>query len=163
MYVGPKYPHYLGILYIPYIILLSYLLSFLAVNFIGRGLLVLFILGFVLLNGQNYYFLKNRGNFQIDRAKKISKIIFDDIKVKKYQVTALPHQYSDPHYRYFLEIWGKRPLEKDSLERVDILYVICEEACSPQGNPQWDIAYFAANKTDKVWSVADVKIYRLTH
>ena len=85
LYVGPKYPHYLGILYIPYIILLSYLLSFLAVNFIGRGLLVLFILGFVLLNGQNYYFLKNRGNFQIDRAKKISKIIFDDIKVKKYK------------------------------------------------------------------------------
>ncbi len=163
LYSGPKFAHYLGILFLPYIVVVGYFLSTLLNNQFGRLLVTIFLAGFLILNAQGYYFFQNKGNFQIDKAKKVSKIIFDDVKTTKYQVTTLPYQYSDPHYRYFLEIWGKKPLEKDSLEKASVLYVVCESACIPIGDPQWDVAYFAATEVEKVWDVDNVKIYKLVH
>ena len=92
----------------------------------------------------------------------MAKKILSNIGKEKYTVTALPEKYSDSTYRYFLEIWGKRPIEKDSLEKADELFVVCEKTCSPIiGNPQWDIAYFAPNKIEDQWTIDNIKIYKL--
>lgn len=161
LYGGPKHPHYLGLLYILYIVIISYFLSYLLPTNIGKSLIVFFLFLYVLLNSRSYYFFTNKGNYQISKAKNAAKIIAQNVSYKKYALTALPQQYSDWTYRYFLEIFRKKPIEKDSLEKVDELFVICEESCALIGNPQWDIAHFAPNKIAQVWKSDDVTIYKL--
>ena len=87
--------------------------------------------------------------------------ILPEIKTNRYQITGLPDKYSDSTYRYFLEIWGKRALEKDSLEKAKELFVVCETKCHLIGNPQWEIAYFAPRAVVGQWETEGVKIYRL--
>ncbi|MBI2051225.1 glycosyltransferase family 39 protein [Candidatus Roizmanbacteria bacterium] len=162
LYSGPKYPHYFGSVYPFYLTILAFLLSYLLRPRFGLSLLSLFVLLFIFFNSRDYRFFYEGGSKQIKKAKEIAQLIQPHIASAKYTVTALPHQYSDSTYRYFLEVWGKRPIEKDSLERADELFVVCEEDCKPIGNPQWDIAYFAPTKTAGVWKTDDVTIYKLT-
>ena len=125
-------------------------------------MIVFFISGYIFLNFQKYYFLRNQPNNQITFAKNIAQKIYDNVKADKFTVTALPEKYSDSTYRYFLELYRKRPIEKDSLERADELFLVCEKKCNPIiGNPQWDIAYFAPNKIIGEWNINDVRIYKL--
>jgi 4-amino-4-deoxy-L-arabinose transferase-like glycosyltransferase len=165
LYSGPKYPHYFGVIYPFYYIIVAYFLSFLSFRFLGNFSIMLFFVVFILLNSKAYYFLSQKGSNQITKAKKISEIIYKNIRVenKKFTVSALPYKYSDSTYRYFLEIWGKKPIEKDSLEKADELFVVCEEKCQPIGDPQWDIAYFAPKKISGTWFINNVKIYKLIH
>jgi hypothetical protein len=162
LYSGPKYPHYFGILYPLYFIIISHFLVFSKETYWGKYLTIIFVVGCIFLNFQKYYFLKNKPNNQIALSKNIAQKIYDNVKDKKFTVTALPEKYSDSTYRYFLEIWGKRAIEKDSLEKADELFVVCEKQCPIiMGNPQWDIAYFAPNKIIGEWMVEGVKIYKL--
>ncbi len=162
LYSGPKNVHYFGSLYPFYYIILAYFLSLLKPSLWGKATIVAFVLIYFYLNFQSYYFLFNKGNYQIEKAQAIASKIFHSIDKPKYSVTQLPVRYSDSTMRYFLEIWGKRPLEKDSLVKADELFVICETKCFPViGNPQWDIAYFAARKIAQTQEVDGVKIYKL--
>jgi len=121
-----------------------------------------FISGYIFLNFQKYYFLRNQPNNQIMLAKNIAQKISHNITKNKFTITALPEKYSDSTYRFFLELWGKRSIEKDSLEKADELFVVCEKKCDfIIGNPMWDIAFFAPNKIVGEWSVEGVKIYKL--
>jgi len=161
-YSGQKHPHYFGVLYPLYYVVVGYFLGFIFDSLFGKILTIIFIFGFIFLNFQKYPYFKNPPNNQIQVAKKIAKKIYENINKNKFTVTALPEKYSDSTYRYFLEIWGKRPIEKDSLEKADELFLVCEKKCDPIiGNPQWDIAYFAPNKIDGEWIVEGVKIYKL--
>ncbi len=160
-YSGPKHPHYFGILYPLYYVIVSYFIAFSKSTW-EKYLMVFFMIGFIFLNFQKYYFFYNPPNNQITLAKNVAQQIVNNIKKKKFTVTALPEKYSDSTYRYFLELWGKRAVEKDSLDKADELFVICEKKCTPIiGNPQWDIAFFAPNKVVGEWSVNGVKIYKL--
>lgn len=162
-YSGQKHPHYFGIFYPIYYVIAAYFLAFSSDSLLGKILLITFIFGYIFLNFQKYPYFLNKPNNQIMLAEKIAKKIFDNVKKKKFTVTALPEKYSDSTYRYFLEIWGKRPIEKDSLEKAEELFLVCEKKCSPIiGNPQWDIAYFAPRKIVGEWQINDVKIYKLT-
>lgn len=161
-YTGEKHPHYLSLLYPLYYIIIAYCLSYIFNSLIEKILIFIFILGLIFFNFQKYPYFRYRENNQIQLAEKIAKKIYENIDKKNYTVTALPEKYSDSTYRYFLEIWGKKPIEKDSLIKADELFLVCEKKCSPIiGNPQWDIAYFAPTKIIGEWSVNDVKIYKL--
>ena len=161
-YGGPKYPHYLGPLYIFYLIAIAYILKecFTKITMI---FLVAFIGIYLFIQFQYMPFLNRPDQGQINKAQIIAHAIADHITSKKYSVTSLPHQYSDSTYRYFLEIWGERPIEKDSLEKADELFVVCEEQCHPIGDPQWDIAYFAPDKIQWQQTINGNTIYKLTH
>ena len=162
LYSGPRHPHYFVILYPLYYIIISHFLAFPKESRWEKYLTIIFIIGFIFLNFQKYTFLRNPANNQITLAKNVAKKIYDNIKKEKFTVTALPEKYSDSTYRYFLEIWGKRAIEKDSLTKADELFVVCEKKCDIIiGNPMWDIAYFAPNKIIGKWTVNDVKIYKL--
>lgn len=161
LYSGPKHPHYFGVLYPLYFIIISYFISFPKSSW-EKILTIIFIVGFIFLNIQNYYFLLNKPNNQILLAKNTAQKISDNITKQKFTVTALPEKYSDSTYRYFLEIGGKRAIEKDSMERAEEMFVVCEKKCDLIiGNPMWDIAYFAPNKIVGEWDVKGVKIYKL--
>lgn len=161
LYAGPKYGHYFNSIYPLYFVLIAYFLSLLTTPILGPFLTVFFLASFVILNSQSYFFFYEKGLDQIERAKKIAKKIEENKTKEKYSITALPVTASDSMYRYFLEIWGVRPIEKDSRERAEELFVVCEGQCQPIGHPQWDIAYFAARKIEATWQVEDVKIYKL--
>ncbi len=162
LYSGQKYPHYFGLLYPIYYVVVAYFLAFSQDSIFGKILMGLFIFGFVFLNFQKYPYFTNPVNNQIALSKNVAQKIADNVKSGKFTVTALPEKYSDSTYRYFLEIWKKRPIEKDSLEKAYELFVVCEKKCTPIiGNPQWDIAYFAPNKIIGEWKVENVKIYKL--
>ncbi|MEK7096810.1 MAG: glycosyltransferase family 39 protein [Patescibacteria group bacterium] len=162
LYSGPKHPHYFVILYPLYYIIISNFLVFSKEIGWEKYLTIIFVIGFIFLNFQKYPYFINPPNNQISFAKKIAQKISDNITKKKFTVTALPEKYSDSTYRYFLEVWGKRAIEKDSLNKADELFVVCEKKCDLIiGNPMWDIAYFAPNKIIGEWTVEGVKIYKL--
>ena len=161
-YNGPKHPHYFGVLYPLYYIIISYFLVFPKGTSWEKYLTIFFVIGFIFLNFQKYPYFKHPSNNQIALAQNIAQKISDNVKKEKFTVTALPEKYSDATYRYFLEARGKRAVEKDSLDKADELFVVCEKKCTPIiGNPQWDIAYFAPNKIVGEWQINNVKIYKL--
>ena len=161
-YNGPKHPHYFGVLYPLYYIIISYFLVFPKKSFWEKFITIVFVIGFIFLNFQKYPYFKHPSNDQISLAQNIAQKISDNVKKEKFTVTALPEKYSDATYRYFLETQGKRAIEKDSLDKADELFVVCEKKCTPIiGNPQWDIAYFAPNKIVGEWEVESVRIYKL--
>lgn len=163
-YTGEKHSHYLTVLYPLYYIIIAYCLSSIFNSLIEKILIFIFILGVIFVNFQKYPYFRYPENNQIQLAEKIAQKIYKNIDKKNYTVTALPEKYSDSTYRYFLELWKKRPIEKDSLIKADELFLVCEKKCSPIiGNPQWNIAYFAPTKIIGEWSVNGVKIYKLTN
>lgn len=162
LYSGSKYLHYYGLIYPIYFIIIANILSDLTLQKFGKYFIGSFLVAFIFLNGAKYTFLFAKGGNQINQSKEIAQKIFDNIKDSKFTVTALPERYSDSTYRYFLEIWGKRSLEKDSIERAHELFVVCEKDCLPIiGNPDWEIAFFAPTKITDQWKVGSVKIYKL--
>ncbi len=161
LYRGAKIPHYFGMIYPLYIVVLSYFIFQLLSIKKGAVLAIIFLGLYLFFQSQRYFFLFGKGSFQIDHAQRVSKIILNHITHEKYTVTGLPQKYSDSVYRYFLEVWGARSIEKDSLERAQELFVVCEDDCWPIGDPQWDIAYFAPNKVVGKWSIDHVTIYKL--
>jgi hypothetical protein len=129
---------------------------------IGWVISAVIIALFIMINSPLYVFMYGEGPRQVDQAKRVAKVIYRHVDRQKYILTALPNQYSDSPYRYFLELWNKRPLEKDSLEKSDELFVVCEGECQPIGNPQWDIAYFAPTKLIDSYRTDSYFIKKLT-
>ncbi|HLD26924.1 MAG TPA: glycosyltransferase family 39 protein [Patescibacteria group bacterium] len=161
LYSGPKIPHYFGAIYPIYIVIVSYLIVWLLSVKKGTVVLYIFLGLYLFFQSYGYFFLFGKGSFQIDHAQRVSRIIMDNITQIKYTVTGFPQKYSDSVYRYFLEVWERRSIEKDSLERAQELFVVCDGSCWPIGHPQWDIAYFAPNKVVGKWRVDNVTIYKL--
>lgn len=162
LYGGPKYPHYFAPVYPFYYIILGYFLSLFLISTLWNILIALFFTIYIFLNSQGYYFLFKKENNQIGVAKDIAQTIRQNLIHQNYRLTSLPQRYADTTYRYFLEIWGKKPVEKDSLEKTEELFVVCEDKCKPIGDPQWDVAYFAPRKIVGTWKTDNVTIYKLT-
>ena len=162
-YSGVKHPHYLGTLYPFYYLFVAYVLTAVFNSKRSWPVLIIFLLLFSVAQILNYPFLFQNGGYQIEKAKKIARVIFDNVDKNKYQLTGLPDKYSDSSYRYFLELWGKRPFEHDSIDHAEELFVLCEKKCKIIGDPQWEIAYFAPRSITNEWDVEGVKIYKLTH
>ncbi|NTU73719.1 phospholipid carrier-dependent glycosyltransferase [Candidatus Roizmanbacteria bacterium] len=164
-YHGEKYIHYFTPFYYLFYIMVAAIFGFLTDHYrrIGMIVMVVFIGLYGYLNISHVDFLISHGDMQIARSEKVARSIASHLHTTNYSLTALPNQYSDSTYRYFLEVWGKRPSEKDMQVRTDELIVICEETCQPIGNGQWDIAYFAPAKIIESWKFERFTIYRLSH
>lgn len=161
---GKTYIHYFGHMYPLFYIIVAFLLTMaMRVNCAAKYLVALLVIGFVMQNINNYPFILKKGGNQVERAKSIAKIIYDGAGERNYRLTALPERYEESTYRYFLEIWKKKPIERDSTEYVDELFVVCEGKCNPIGNPQWDVAVFAPSKIVSYWTYDNVYIYKLTN
>jgi 4-amino-4-deoxy-L-arabinose transferase-like glycosyltransferase len=161
LYGGQKLPHYLATLIPLYIVSLGYTISLLWRNYIGVSAIAIILVLYVFLNSLQYTFFYLKGNDQISMARTIARTIFNNVHEEKYSVTSLPLNFASLPPRYFLEIWGKRPVDQDSTQRSDELFVTCETECRPIGDPQWDIAFFAATRVVKKWHVENVTIYQL--
>jgi hypothetical protein len=163
-YTGQKLPHYLGTVYPFYIVIFSYVILKTTNKYPIKVILIVFFLSaYLFLNLKSLKFLVERGPNQITLATKVARIIDKNNTSRQYALASLPAESSDSPYRYFLEVWGKRPVERDSLTKVETLFITCEHPCQTIGNPQWDIAYFAPKKVTGTWKEDIVTIYKLSH
>ncbi len=164
LFTDKKNLHYFGTLYPLYYMLIAYVLGTYVWKKGKAGILVLLVLLgiFVGIQHSEYNFLYVPGARLISRAEKISQHIYSNIDGETIQITSLPDHYGDYMYRYYLEVWGNRPVERASLIKADELFVVCQDPCKPIGDPQWDIAYFEPTKIVGTWEVEDVTIYKLT-
>jgi 4-amino-4-deoxy-L-arabinose transferase-like glycosyltransferase len=163
LYSGPKHPHYLGILYPAYFIILAYLLFPLCSNLLGKILLGVFFLGFIILNSNGYYFFFKKGQNQMFHAQKVATLLDKIITVEKFNFAVQPDGWQEDAYLYFLELEGKRPLDRKKVEIGDEMFVVCGNPCDLYKTRSWNINMFGKFKILNQWSVDDVKIYRLIH
>lgn len=159
-FTGNKHQHYFGFLYPLY-----YLIWVLCIDGIiaqkKTWLAACIVILFILIQAPHYPFLRGTGSYQIKRAERVAGEIQKHVTNESYYLTSLPESVGDSTERYFLELWGKRSLEKYTTEKAEELFVICEEECNPIGNGQWDIAYFAPRELVGTWQVDNVTIYKL--
>lgn len=163
LYSGPKHPHYLGILYPVYFIILAWLFFPLYSNLLGKILLGAFFLGFIVLNSQGYNFIFKKGQNQIFHAKKIASFLNKIIHIKKFNFAVQPDGWQEDAYLYFLELMGKRPLDRRKVEIGDEMFVVCGNPCDLYHTRSWNIKMFGEFKIVNEWVVDDVKIYKLIH
>lgn len=156
-----KIIHYFGSLYPLYYLILAYALGTFWNKKALKGVVILFLGLYVFFNARNYDFVNSGGARQIDRSVRIARSIEERVTVDTYQVASLPDKFGDTTYRYFLEVWGNRPLEKDTRDQADELFVVCVGECTPIGDPLWDIAFFQPTEIVDTWDIEDVTIYKL--
>jgi len=166
------YDYYFGFMF-P----LPFLLTGLVLDKIARinklsGWLVIFLLGclvFVNLRGIPFRYPPNR---QLDQTKQIARMIIDKTEGKPFNFALITGQNSDHAYRYFLEIWGRKPITLENPqvdpERKTVteqLLVVCEMAdCKPLGHSLWEIAGFGRAEIVGSWTApGGITIMKLVH
>jgi len=91
---------------------------------------------------------------------------------KPFNFALITNQNSDHAYRYFLEIWGAKPVtienpqvDPERKTVTDQLLVVCEVAdCQPLGHPLWEIAGFGRAEIVDDWlAPGGIKVVKLKH
>ncbi len=153
-------PHYFGSILLLLFLAVSIIFKILLRNLFVTTITIIF-LNFVWI--PQYKKIIFQGNKQIEKAKYLAKKIYA-ITDHNYQLIALPPWESTGHIRYFLEIWGKRPLPEDTLANPDSLIVICFKECpNVEADPQWQIAAFKNKKIDKIMKIDNLTIVKIVH
>lgn len=164
------YDYYFGFLFTIPFILVGYLLSFLW-DQRGRyrlAAIIIFCLLFLLnIHGVPFRSPPNR---QMAQVKNIADFVLSKTNGRPYNFAIIAGGNSDHGYRYFFRLAGKDPVKietfADDPERrsvTDKLFVVCENKCSPQGDPAWEIAGFGRAEIEEEWPVSVVVVYKLGH
>ena len=165
-YQKPIYDYYLGFLYPAPFLLLGFIIKNLADNkilFTAFLSLVLVIFVFNLVNSPAF----EVPNQQVLRTKENVEFLLEQTKMKPFNFALIADGNSDHAYRYFMEIWGRKPVEltHNPQSITDQLMVICEaKECQPLGNSLWEIAGFGRAEIAGEWGTKDGKrIFKLIH
>lgn len=164
LYQGQVYDYYYGFLFpLPVIFLGLVGDVFLKKSFFFKSLFFLFMAWLLLINLKNQPFL-GTGPRLIDQTKKITQMVIDLTNNKPFNFALMARGNSDHSYRYFLEVFGRKPVPLE--EKVtDQLIVVCEEKeCKPLGYSLWEIAGFGRAEIDKEEEhPVGIKVMRLIH
>ena len=163
------YDYYFGIFYpIPFYLTAMLIVDVLNIRHIGKVVGIAAIIGFSLFNWQGRPFIYEP-NRQLAQVELISQTVLEKAEGKPFNFALITGGNSDHAYRYFFEIWNKKPVV---IENADIdpkrstvteqLLIVCEDtSCQPLGNSLWEVAGFGRAEIAGVWDVSVVKIYRL--
>jgi len=163
-YNGPKHAHYFGTLYVFYYLILSYFLSSILNNLLGKIIIYLFFLAFIIVNSQKYYFLYQKPQNQIIHSKKVADFLAEKIAGKPFNIATWPVEFFEDNYLYFLELKNLRPANRLKQEITDQMFVLCAKTpCQIINSPSWNISMFGPAKIDKIWDYEGLKIYKLVH
>lgn len=167
-YKKPIYDYYLGFMFPLPFLLVGSLLS----NFKGFlrpfGVLIFATLLGGMLLGVPFRYTPNR---QLAQTEEIARFVYDKTENKPFNFALVAGQNSDHAYRYFLEVWGAKPVTIENSQAdperktvTDQLLIICEnQGCQPLGNSLWEIAGFGRAEIAGSWDVSLVKVYKLVH
>ncbi len=162
-YNGPKHPHYFGILFPLYTVIISYFISFITNSLLEKFLAMIFISLFIFFNFQKYNFLFYKGSNQVEHAKKVAEFINNKITSKKFNFAVQPDGWQEDSYLYFLELKNKRPLDRKKVEIGEEMFVICGNKCDLYNTQSWNIKMFGDFRIDKKWNIENIEVYKLTH
>jgi len=111
-------------------------------------------------------------NRQLEQTKQIARLILEKSEGKPFNFALITNQNSDHAYRYFLEVWGAKPVtienpqvDPERKTVTDQLLVVCEVAdCQPLGHPLWEIAGFGRAEIVGSWPApGGIKVVKLIH
>jgi 4-amino-4-deoxy-L-arabinose transferase-like glycosyltransferase len=163
-YRGTLYEHYFNFLYILPFIILGVILS--RHWILAIGVLILFY-----LSATKWFFGSPPNNLLV-QTQAVDKIVIELIEDKPFNFALIAPGNSDHAYRYFLEVWGKKPvvilnpdLDPKRETTTGQLIVVCEQQnCAPLGHPQWEIAGFGrAEIVQGREGPAGIIVYKLVH
>jgi 4-amino-4-deoxy-L-arabinose transferase-like glycosyltransferase len=100
---------------------------------------------------------------QVMRAEMVAKAVIEHKTDGPYNFALITSGNSDHAYRYFLEIYGQRPLTLEE-QVTPQLMVFCETLeCEPLGNSLWEVAGFGPSTIVGQWQAIGWPMYRLEH
>ena len=160
-----RFEHYFGPVYFSLFLTLGFVFSYRFRNCpICRYIVPLFLLIFFIANFYKFKVYFSPGGNQIEQARIVSHSILNKVTKTPYQLVSIPFTETHGQHRYFLEMFNKRPLEENSADLAEELFVLCFlKECNVLGDPQWQIAVFANKKIAKIWTVNNIKIYKIIH
>jgi len=162
LYNGPKFPHYLGLLYPFYFLIISYFFAEISKDLFEKIIIILFVILFAGLNLHKYNFIYNPADNQIGRAQKVADFLAKKISHQPFNIATWPVDFTEDSYLYFLELKGIRPANRQKVEITNQMFVLCnKEPCQIINSPSWNISMFGKAKIADQWKVEDVKIYKL--
>lgn len=170
-YQGQLYDHYFGYLY-PLPFMLLGLTGDLLLS--RRWLVPVFVLGGAVLIyfsvlGQYFW---TPPQYMLDQVQRIDRIVLNYAGDNPYNLGLISSYNSDYGYRYFLEIWGRKPvtienpqIDPERRTTTQTLVVVCEDKkCEPLGNSRWEVAGFGrAEIVDETAGPAGIRIFKLIH
>lgn len=162
-YSGPKHAHYFGIIYPFYYVAIAYLLSKLLINKTGSIIVSLLLITYIIFNAQGYSFFYRDQQNQIAHAKKVATFLNTAIGSKPFNFAVQPDSWQEDSYLYFMELGGKRPVNREKKEVTDQMFVVCGDPCNLYTTPSWNVTMFGSFIIDHDWTVDGVKIYKLVH
>ncbi len=167
LYRGTLLDHYLGFLF-PVPIILTALLG----GYLWKNKLVFVVfLGIILWFSVPNLYLWHKPNNLVAQTQAVDKIVLELAGSQPYNFALITKGNSDHAYRYFLEVWKKKPVTieppQSDPERKTVtnqLIVVCEEECDPRGDPTWEVAGFGRAEIDRaVTGPVGIKVIRLVH
>lgn len=165
------YDYYFGIFFpIPFYLTALLIVDVINIRYIGKVIGIAAIIGLSLFNWQGRPFIYEP-NRQLAQVALISQTVLEKSEGKPFNFALITGGNSDHAYRYFFEIWNKKPvvIENTDIDSqrntvTDQLLVVCEDtSCQPLGNSLWEVAGFGRAEIAGVWDVSVVKIYKLVH
>lgn len=163
MYPGPKHAHYFGIVYPFYFAVIALLLSRLFSSLFGKLFLISLLSFYVYLQTPGYRFFYADQLNQIEHSKKVVAFLDQKIGSAQFNFAVQPDGWQENAYLYFLELNGKRPVNKELREVTDQMFVICGNPCDPYTTRSWNVTMFGSFKIADEWNVEGLKIYKLVH
>ena len=163
MYPGPKHAHYFGIVYPFYFAVIALLLSRLFSTLFGKVLLISLLSFYIYLQTPGYRFFYADQLNQIEHSKKVAAFLDQKIGSSPFNFAVQPDGWQEDAYLYFLELNGKRPVNRELREVTDQMFVVCGNPCDPYTTRSWNVTMFGSFKIADEWDVEGLKIYKLIH
>ncbi len=160
-----RFEHYYTPIYYSFFLNLAVLLAIRFQNCsLCRLLIPILLLLYLLANSSKFKVYLTQGGNQIRQAQVVSRSVLSQVTRTPYQLVSIPFTEAHGQYRYFLEMFNKRPLEENSADLATELFVLCfQHECNVLNDPQWQIAVFANKKVAKIWTINNIKIYKIIH
>jgi hypothetical protein len=86
-----------------------------------------------------------------------------NIGSQSFNFAVQPDAWQEDSYLYFLELYGKKPLDRKKNEVSGQMFVVCGDPCNLYQTKSWNVTMFGKFKIINEWPVDGVKIYKLVH
>lgn len=169
-YRGTLFDHYFNYLFPLPFIFLGLIGSWLFSKKLFWPVALVFIGGIFYFCAQGWYLWSPPNNL-LAQTQTVDRVVMDFVDGQDFNFALITPGNSDHAYRYFLELWGKKPkviynpqIDPDRKSVANQLIVICEGPCAPLGNPLWEVAGFGrAEIKEQRPGPAGITIYKLVH
>lgn len=157
-------PHYFHTVYVSFYLLVAFIL--IRIDKTRWKLLCLvFIIAFLVIQSQAYYFFTRPSSRQYEQPQKVGKQIAEMSNGKRINLTTYPVEFTSRDcYQYYVELYGGDVVDGSSSEVTDTMYVLCDkEPCRIINSDSWNIQMFGDAKIDTITKSNGITIYELSH